>query len=448
MVLETRWDGITVTDYLDASGGRPDRLAGRSDLFRCIEGQGRVLVEFAPRLDFGRHLTRLAIREGGVEVVDTADLMVLRSPGVQWELTDDGRHHTARAEIELTGEPVVLEFRYGTASTKADSRTEDERRADTLALLAGAGPTSSPLPTSQPDLVGRSALALKALCHGPTGAILAAATTSLPESVGGIRNWDYRYCWLRDAAMTAAALVRLGSFSEAMAYLDWVLGILEQRDDPERLHPLYLVTGRHLPPEADIAELAGYAGSRPVRVGNAAERQVQLDVFGPIVDLIWLAGHRGRPPVGPALAAGPGHGRRRREALAGARPRHLGGAAQPPPPRPLQGDVLGHRRPGRQGGRPTSSTATTRTGSSSGTRSATTSWPAAGRTTSGPSPRPTTAPTSTRPCSSSGSPAWSSPPTTASSPPSAPSSASCGRATPSTATAATTACPAPRAAST
>jgi GH15 family glucan-1,4-alpha-glucosidase len=83
-----------------------------------------------------------------------------------------------------------------------------------------------------------------------------------------------------------------------MAYLDWVLGILEHRDDPERLHPLYLVTGRHLPPEADIAELAGYAGSRPVRVGNAAERQVQLDVFGPIVDLIWLLSTEGAPLSG------------------------------------------------------------------------------------------------------------------------------------------------------
>ena len=137
MVLETRWPGFTVTDYLDTSGGRPDRLAGRSDLFRVIEGRGRVRIEFAPRLDFGRHGTRLAIRDGGVEVVDTADLMVLRSPGVQWELTDDGRHHTARAEVDLADEPVVLEFRYGTASTKPDSRTEDERRADTRRFWQG-----------------------------------------------------------------------------------------------------------------------------------------------------------------------------------------------------------------------------------------------------------------------------------------------------------------------
>jgi trehalose-phosphatase len=297
LVLETRWADLTVTDYLDTSGSRPDRLAGRSDLIRVLSGRGRARIEFAPRLDFGRHGTRLAIREEGVEVVDNADLMVLRAPGIDWELTDDGRHHTAQAEVELTGEPIVLEFRYGTASTKADSRTEDERRANTQAFWQ-TWADALQLPPVETDLVGRSALVLKGLCHGPTGAILAAATTSLPESVGGIRNWDYRYCWLRDAALSASALSRLGSYSEAMAYLDWVLGILEQRDDPERLHPLYLVTGRHLPPEADIAELAGYAGSRPVRVGNAAERQVQLDVFGPIVDLIWLLSLEGAPLSG------------------------------------------------------------------------------------------------------------------------------------------------------
>jgi trehalose-phosphatase len=294
MVLETRWDGLTVVDYLDTSSGRPDRLAGRSDLIRVLTGRGRARVEFAPRLDFGRHPTRLAIRPGGVEVVDNADLMVLRSNGVTWELTDDGRHHTAVAEIDLSNEPVVLEFRFGTASTKAEAREEAERRTDTARYWQGWADELR-LPAVEPELVTRSALTLKALCHGPTGAVLAAATTSLPESIGGIRNWDYRYCWLRDAALTVNALARLGSYSEAMAFLDWVLGILEHRDDPERLHPLYLVTGRHLPPEADIAELPGYAGSRPVRVGNAAERQVQLDVFGPIVDLIWLLSIEGAP---------------------------------------------------------------------------------------------------------------------------------------------------------
>src|SRR4029453_8306436 len=114
-----------------------------------------------------------------------------------------------------------------------------------------------------PELVRRSALTLKALCYGPTGAIPAAATTSLPEHIGGVRNWDYRFCWLRDAAMAAAALVKLGSETEAMNFLDWLLEVLRERS-PERLQPLYTLTGEELGAEAEIAELPGYAGSRPI----------------------------------------------------------------------------------------------------------------------------------------------------------------------------------------
>jgi GH15 family glucan-1,4-alpha-glucosidase len=130
-------------------------------------------------------------------------------------------------------------------------------------------------------------LTLRGLCHTPTGAILAAATTSLPEELGGVRNWDYRYCWLRDAAMAAHALVELGSLDEATGYLEWIYRTIQRTGGhPERLHPLYTVDGLDLGPEAVIETLPGYAGSRPVRVGNAANRQVQLDVFGPIADLI------------------------------------------------------------------------------------------------------------------------------------------------------------------
>jgi trehalose 6-phosphate phosphatase len=134
--------------------------------------------------------------------------------------------------------------------------------------------------------VARSALTLRGLVHRKTGAILAAATTSLPEEIGGVRNWDYRYCWLRDAALTARALVSLGSTTEAEAYLEWLHGVLDTVPGPERLHPLYTVQGGDLGAEAVIESLPGYAGSRPVRVGNLAGHQVQLDVFGPIVELI------------------------------------------------------------------------------------------------------------------------------------------------------------------
>jgi trehalose-phosphatase len=295
LVLETTWPGMSVVDYLDCSGGRPGRLAGRSDLIRVLEGHRRVRIEFAPRLDFGRYGTQLAAHEDGIEVVGASDLMALRGPGLEWHLDQDGIHQTAWTETRLEeGVPLVLELRLGTASLKADTASEADRRASTQRHF-GDWALELKVPSTHRTMVRRSAITLKGLCHGPTGAIVAAATTSLPEHIGGIRNWDYRYCWLRDAALSATALVRLGSFDEAMAYLDWVLNIVEERDEPERLAPLYNVTGRHLPPEADLAELAGYAGSRPVRIGNAADRQVQLDVFGPIVELVWTLLDAGAP---------------------------------------------------------------------------------------------------------------------------------------------------------
>jgi trehalose 6-phosphate phosphatase len=286
MVLQTAWPGLTVTDFFDCSGGRPVQRPGRSDLVRMLEGTGRALIEFAPRADFGRVATRLRILEGGgIEIEDTVDPIVLRSPGVRWEIVQEGNHQTARGTVDLSAGPVALELRYGIGTIReAMPRIAERLRLTTHFWSSWADQLT--LPAVEPELVRRSALVLKALCHGPTGAIAAAATTSLPEHIGGVRNWDYRYCWLRDAAMSAAALVKLGSNGEAMEYLDWVLGVVDSCHSPERLKPLYTMAGHNLGPEAEIAELSGYRGSRPVRVGNAASGQVQLDVFGPIVDLV------------------------------------------------------------------------------------------------------------------------------------------------------------------
>lgn len=295
LVLRTSWDTVSVIDYLDCSDGRPHRLSGRNDLVRVVEGSGRAIVEFAPRLDFGRFPTQLQVRDGGLEVVNAHDLVVLRAPGVEWEIVDHGMHQTATAEIDLDQGPVTLELRCGTASLRPDRTEEPDRRAHTTAFWADWA-AGLQLPDVEPEHVRRSALTLKALCYGPTGAILAAATTSLPEFIGGVRQWDYRYCWIRDASLSAAALVRLGSIDEAMDLLDWLLRVIEQSDvGPERLSPLYTVNGRSLPPEATIEELSGYAGSRPVRIGNAADHQVQLDVFGPVLILIEQLGQIDAP---------------------------------------------------------------------------------------------------------------------------------------------------------
>lgn len=290
MTLETRWPGLLVTDYLDRYAA-----VHRTDLIRVISGSAQAVVEFAPRPEFGQVMARIEARPDGLVVAGTSSPIALRSPGTAWEIMRDGGHHSARAVVRpAPGRPVVLELRCGTDDLSPHPVPEPSRRE-----LAGAlwsrwlgGLT---LPRRDAALVARSALTLRALCYADTGAIMAAATTSLPETVGGIRNWDYRYCWPRDAAMTARALVSLGSIAEADAFLDWLRGILAGLPAPERLRPVYALDGSTPGPEAVIDTLPGYAGSRPVRVGNLAEQQVQLDIFGAVVELVYdLAVRRGR----------------------------------------------------------------------------------------------------------------------------------------------------------
>ncbi|MCP2260645.1 trehalose 6-phosphatase (EC 3.1.3.12) [Streptoalloteichus tenebrarius] len=281
MTVETRWSRLLVTDYLDHYAA-----PHRTDLVRVISGSTSAVVEFAPRPEFGQVPVRLLAEPDGLRVVGTSEPMVLRAPGVEWQITSDGMHESARAVVRPTPDtPVVLELRCGSDDLGPSHVAEPERRRRSGAYwsdwLAGLR-----LPNVERDLVARSALTLRGLCHADTGAILAAATTSLPEEIGGVRNWDYRYCWLRDAALTAQTLVSLGSLGEAEAFLDWVHRVLATLPGPERLHPLYTIHGNNLGPEAVIDTLPGYAGSRPVRVGNLANQQVQLDVFGPVVELV------------------------------------------------------------------------------------------------------------------------------------------------------------------
>ncbi|MFM1724503.1 MULTISPECIES: trehalose-phosphatase [Rhodococcus] len=280
MTVQTRWSSLTVTDYLPH-----DVQPSRTDLTRVITGRAKAVVSFAPRPEFGQVPVQLEPETDGLRVSGTSEPMVLRSPGVHWDITSDGTQQTAHAVVDPSQGPVVLELRCGTEDLGPSLLSEPERREIAESYWRDWAQTLD-LPPLKPDLMKRSALTLRGLVHAPSGSILAAATTSLPEEIGGVRNWDYRYCWLRDAALTASALVSLGSLAEAENYLEWVHGVLETLHGPERLHPLYTLYGTGLPPEAVIDSLPGYAGSRPVRVGNAANQQVQLDVFGPIVDLI------------------------------------------------------------------------------------------------------------------------------------------------------------------
>jgi GH15 family glucan-1,4-alpha-glucosidase len=142
--------------------------------------------------------------------------------------------------------------------------------------------------------VHTSLLVLKALTYEPTGAIVASATTSLPERIGGVRNWDYRYSWLRDATFTLYALMNAGFQDEARAWRDWLLRAIA--GDPARIQILYGVAGERRIPELEVEWLPGYQGSAPVRIGNAASTQLQLDVYGEILDAIYQLRAHGSPP--------------------------------------------------------------------------------------------------------------------------------------------------------
>lgn len=273
--VETAWESMQVADFLEQSA---------CTLHRVLTGEGAAVVEFIPRPDFGRSHPLLELTEDGIIVTGGVDHMALRAPGVIWTSLRGGR---AVGRVELSrDEPVELELRLdsndlsparvSSLMVKETTEAHWEHWADKLVL-----------PQRYTEIVRRSALTLKGLCYDPTGAVLAAATTSLPEEVGGVRNWDYRYCWPRDAAMTVQALVLLGSTKEAVDFMEWLSRRLEAIPSPDLLRPLYPVEGDMSAPEAVITTLSGYRGSRPVRVGNAAANQAQHDIFGSVLDLLW-----------------------------------------------------------------------------------------------------------------------------------------------------------------
>ncbi len=294
----TEWPNLRVIDYLDAANGRAFQRAGRTDLVRVVEGAGRAAVTFGPRLDFGRIPTRLSKADGGLVVEGAREPIVLYTPGVEFEIVQDGAHQTAYATLEATGRPIEFELRCGTRSLAPTMKSERIRRDSNQRFWSSFASTLV-LPTRFAQPVKRSALILKALTYGPTGAIAAAATTSLPECRGGVRNWDYRFCWPRDAAIASQALALIGAIGIGSKFLDWLIETLERTSsEPGSIDlpaPAYSVTGAHLSPEAELTHLAGYAGSRPVRLSNAASQQIQLDVLGPVVALVAELAKHGAP---------------------------------------------------------------------------------------------------------------------------------------------------------
>jgi GH15 family glucan-1,4-alpha-glucosidase len=285
--LETETGAVTLVDFMVPADGR-------ADIVRLVVGErGRVDVrmELAIRFGYGAVVPWVNRNEDGALVaIAGPDRLVLRTSAplrgegqttvsdftvaagevVAFTLTHSGSHLPLPLAFDGAAALLQTEACWNTWSSKA--KVEGEWR----------------------DAVMRSLITLKALRYAPTGGIVAAATTSLPETLGGARNWDYRFCWLRDATLSLLALMNAGYYEEAAAWRDWLLRAVA--GSPDRAQIMYGIAGEHRLTEWTIDWLPGYEGAKPVRVGNGAHGQLQLDVFGELMDALYQA-HRGGLPA-------------------------------------------------------------------------------------------------------------------------------------------------------
>jgi GH15 family glucan-1,4-alpha-glucosidase len=298
LVLETEFEAdggaVRLVDCMPVRRSHPRVVR----VVEGVRGEVRMRTRFKPRFDYGR--IRPWVRRVDGAVVATAGPEVL-------ELRSDVplRGHAFQHTGEFT---VSAGERVGFALTSHPSWEPSPDPVDPFAAVLEtqdwweAWSGRSTYRGEWPDEVQRSLITLKALTYEPTGGVVAAPTTSLPEFLGGVRNWDYRYCWLRDTALTLNALSSAGYVDESVAWRDWVLRAVS--GDPEDLQIMYGLGGERRLDEYELEWLPGYENSSPVRVGNAASGQLQLDVYGELTDAMFVARKIGMGPESHAWSVG------------------------------------------------------------------------------------------------------------------------------------------------
>ncbi|PSM38658.1 glucoamylase [Streptomyces dioscori] len=283
LILESEWDTsrgtVRVTDFMPPRDGAPQ-------LIRIVEGvTGRVPMRSALRMRFsyGRVVPWVHKHEGRTVAVAGPD-----SVWFDTECETYGKALTTYSDFTVApGDRIAFTISWEPSHKQPPALPEPEQALeateefwrDWVAQCTYHGPYR--------EAVVRSLITLKALTYGPTGGIVAAPTTSLPEEIGGVRNWDYRYTWLRDAAITLSSLLRTGYREEARAWREWLLRAVA--GDPENLQIMYGIAGERELGEAELDWLPGYENSGPVRVGNGAANQLQLDVYGEVTEALHLA---------------------------------------------------------------------------------------------------------------------------------------------------------------
>jgi GH15 family glucan-1,4-alpha-glucosidase len=277
LILETDFEtedgAVTVCDLMPISGQG-------TDVVRIVVGRrGRVpmRMELVIRFEYGSVVPWVRRIEGGIEAIGGPDALRLVTPvGTHGEGLTTVSHFAVEAGDRI---PFVLTWAPSYVTDPGHVEAEVSLRDTETGWREWCTRCQHPGPYSA--MVERSLITLKALTYQPTGGIVAAATTSLPEQLGGVRNWDYRICWLRDATLTLYSLMTAGYVAEARAWREWLLRAVA--GDPSQLQIMYGVTGGRRLTELVLDWLPGYEASRPVRIGNAASRQFQLDVFGEVM---------------------------------------------------------------------------------------------------------------------------------------------------------------------
>ncbi|MBT2900539.1 MULTISPECIES: glycoside hydrolase family 15 protein [unclassified Streptomyces] len=283
LVLESEWDTprgtVRVTDFMPPRDGAPQ-------LIRIVEGvSGRVPMrsELRMRFSYGRVTP-------WVHKVDNRTVAVAGPDSVWLDTEADtyGKNLTTYSDFTVgPGDRVAFTISWQPSHHGPPALPDPEGSLEATELFWREWVDQCTYHGPYREAVVRSLITLKALTYAPTGGIVAAPTTSLPEEIGGVRNWDYRYTWLRDAAITLSSLLRTGYREEARAWREWLLRAVA--GDPENLQIMYGIAGERELGEAELDWLPGYENSGPVRVGNGAANQLQLDVYGEVTEALHLA---------------------------------------------------------------------------------------------------------------------------------------------------------------
>jgi GH15 family glucan-1,4-alpha-glucosidase len=286
-VLETEFTTkagvVAVLDFMPIRSGLPDVVrivVGR-------RGQVQMRMDLVIRFDYGSVIPWVRRVPGGISAVGGPDSLLLQTP-VSLRGED---FHTISDFVVDEGERVPFDLTWFPSHQPPARELNPEVALEQTEAWWTAWAARCTVRGPWRDPVMRSLITLKALTYRPSGAIVAAPTTSLPEALGGVRNWDYRYCWLRDATFTLLALLNAGYSEEARAWREWLVRAVAGR--PDQIHIMYGILGERRLTEIELPWLPGFESSRPVRIGNAAFSQFQLDVFGEVLDATFQAWRMG-----------------------------------------------------------------------------------------------------------------------------------------------------------